>query len=103
LLSKLTGVGVAGQSGTGGASSITAVPSPRICLLRMPVLIAVFLWRPSPVIIVWTVLAALQVWIAIKYRSDSPQGQIYYAVSAAIRVEYALYYLGAVIFLSVMT
>ena len=81
---------------------ITAVLSPRIWLLGVPVLAAVFFWRPSPMLILLGVLAAPQVMKALKYRSDSEEAQTYYAVSAAVRTEYAFYYLSLVLFLAVM-
>ncbi len=82
---------------------ITAVLSPRIWLLGVPVLVGLFFWRPSPMLILIAVLAAPQVWKAIKYRSDSDEAQTYYAVSSATRIEYAMYYLGLLLFLAVMT
>lgn len=82
---------------------ITAVLSPRVWLLGIPVMVALFLWRPSPMLILMAVLAAPQAWKAIKYRPDSEEGQTYYAVSSATRIEYGFYYLGLVLFLAVMT
>ncbi|APW43833.1 site-2 protease family protein [Rhodoferax saidenbachensis] len=82
---------------------ITAVLSPRIWLLGVPVLIGVFLWRPSPMLVLIAFLAAPQVWKAIQYRSDSLEAQTYYAVSPAVRLEYASYYMGLTLFLAVMT
>ena len=82
---------------------ITAVLSPRIWLLGVPVLIGVFFWRPSPMLILIAILAYPQVWKAIKYRADSEEAQTYYAVNASTRLEYSFYYLALLLFLSVMT
>lgn len=82
---------------------ITAVLSPRIWLLGVPVLVGIFVWRPSPMLILIAILAAPQIWKAIKYRSDSEEAQTYYAVSPAVRLEYGFYYLGLLLFLAVMT
>jgi Zn-dependent protease len=82
---------------------ITAVLSPRIWLLGVPVLVAVFFWRPSPMLILIAILAYPQVWKAIKYRSDSEEAQTYYAVDASTRIEYSFYFLALLLFLSVMT
>jgi Zn-dependent protease len=82
---------------------ITAVLSPRIWLLGVPVLVALFVWRPSPMLILMAVLAAPQVWKAITFRTDSEEAQTYYAVSSAVKWEYALWYLGLAGFLAVMT
>lgn len=81
---------------------ITAVLSPRIWLLGVPILGAMFWWRPSPMLILLGILAAPQVMKAIRFRADSEEAQTYYAVSSAVRMEYAFYYLGLVLFLAVM-
>jgi Zn-dependent protease len=81
---------------------ITAVLSPRIWLLGVPMLGALFLWRPSPMLILMAFLAAPQVWKAIKYRKDSEEAQTYYAVPTAKKWEYGLIYLGLAGFLAVM-
>jgi Zn-dependent protease len=82
---------------------ITAVISPRTWLLGVPVLAALFIWRPSPMLILVAVLAAPQVWKAIRFRSDSEEARSYYAATAGVRWEYGLYYVALVGFLAVMT
>ncbi len=82
---------------------ITAVLSPRTWLLGVPVLGALFIYRPSPLLILMAILAAPQVWKAITYRSDSEEARTYYATRAGVRWEYALYYIALVGFLAVMT
>ena len=81
---------------------ITAVISPKVWLLGAPILVALFFWRPSPLLILMAVLAAPQVWRAIKFDPNAPENQAYYSVEPAKRVEYALYYLGLAGFLAVM-
>jgi len=81
---------------------ITAVLSPRIWLLGVPVLVALFLWRPSPMLVLMALLAAPQLWKAIRWRSDSEEARTYYAVSTAHKVEYTLLYLGLAAFLALM-
>src|SRR5688572_16432508 len=44
---------------------ITAIISPRVWLLGVPILVGLFFWRPSPLLILMAVLAAPQVWRAI--------------------------------------
>lgn len=82
---------------------ITAVLSPRIWLLGVPVLIGLFMLRPSPLLILVALLAAPQVWKAIRYRSDSPEAQTYYATSTRTKLEYGSYYLILLVFLAMMT
>lgn len=71
---------------------ITAVLTPRIWLLGVPVLIGVFFWHPSPMLILIAILAAPQIMKALKYDPDAAENA-YYDVSAEDRVTYAAYYL----------
>ena len=82
---------------------ITAVLSPRIWLLGVPMLGALFWLNPNPMLLLIGLLAAPQLWKAIRYRRDSLEAQTYYAVSAAKRWEYGLIYLALAGFLAVMT
>ena len=82
---------------------ITAVLTPRIWLLGVPVLIGLFVWRPSPMLLLMALIAAPQVWQAIKFRRDSVEGQTYYNVPTAVKWQYALLYIGLAGFLAVMT
>ncbi len=81
---------------------ITAVLSPRIWFLGVPVLGALYLWRPSPMLILMAVMAAPQLWKAWKFRNDSEEALTYYAVPTAKKWEYALLYIGLAGFLAVM-
>ena len=82
---------------------ITAVLSPRVWLLGVPVLVALFFWRPSPMLVLLAVLAAPQVWKAIRYKSDSDEALTYYAVPLRTKLEYGAYYLLLLAFLALMT
>ena len=82
---------------------ITAVLSPRIWLLGVPVLVALFFWRPSPILILFAILAYPQVMKALRFRKDSIEAQTYYAVPAAVKWEYGTYYLVLAAFLALMT
>lgn len=82
---------------------ITAVLSPRIWLLGVPVLGALFLYRPSPMLLIIALLAAPQVWKAITFKSDSPEAATYYNVSARVKWEYGFYYVALLGFLALMT
>jgi len=82
---------------------ITAVLSPRIWLLGVPVLVALFFWRPSPILILFAILAYPQVMKALRFRKDSIEAQTYYAVPTAVKWEYGTYYLVLAAFLALMT
>lgn len=81
---------------------ITAVLSPRIWLLGVPVLGALFLWRPSPMLILMALLAAPQVLKAWRYDPQGEEAKTYYAVPVAKKWEYGFMYLGLAAFLAVM-
>ena len=82
---------------------ITAVLTPRVWLLGVPVLGALFWYRPSPMLLIIAVLAAPQVWKALTYRRDSAEAQTYYAVGASVRWRYGLIYVVLTAFLALAT
>ncbi len=81
---------------------ITAVLTPRVWLVGVPVLVALVFWRPSPMLVLVAVLAAPQVMRAWKYDPKDPANQQYYAVSGETRLTYSVYYIGLLAFLAVM-
>lgn len=81
---------------------ITAVISPRLWLLGVPILVALFFYRPSPLLILMAVLAAPQVIKAFKYDPQAPENMVYYGVKAETRLTYAAYYLALAGFLAIM-
>ena len=82
---------------------ITAIISPRVWLLGVPILVAVFYFYPSPLLILLAILAAPQVMKAWKYDPDAPENAYYRNVSTESRIAYGMYYLGLTGFLAVMT
>ncbi|TVO64979.1 site-2 protease family protein [Denitromonas ohlonensis] len=81
---------------------MTAVISRKMWLLGAPLLIGLFFWRPSPMLILIALLAAPQLWRALK-GEDAMPADYYAATPAGTRAEYALIYLGLVSFLAVMS
>jgi Zn-dependent protease len=79
---------------------ITAAISRRVWLVGVPVLIALFIWRPSPILILMAVLAAPQVWRSLK---NEPETNEYYQVPAQKRFEYGLLYVGLIGYLAIMS
>ncbi|MGZ5171430.1 MAG: site-2 protease family protein [Burkholderiales bacterium] len=82
---------------------ITAIISPRVWLLGAPILVALFWWRPSPLLILMVVLAAPHVWKAWRFDPNAPDNQTYYSVAPAKRLEYGAYYIGLCAFLALMS
>jgi Zn-dependent protease len=80
---------------------VTAVISPRLWLVGVPILVALFLWRPSPLLILMAIFAAPNVMKALRGIRD-PREEAYYAVAADVRVQYGLFYLGLAAFLALM-
>ena len=82
---------------------ITAVLSPKLWLLGVPVLLGLFWFNPSPVLILIAVMAAPQVIKAWRYDPHDPAHADYYRASSETRLSYATAYIGLLGFLSVMT
>lgn len=82
---------------------ITAVLSPRIWLLGVPILLAMFWWKPSPIFLLIAFMAFPQIRLALKYDPKDPANAAYYGISAENRLFYASFYVLLVAFLSVMT
>lgn len=81
---------------------ITAVLSPRLWLVGIPILIAVFVWRPSPLLIMMAIIAAPQLLKALRLNSKDPETAAYYSASLETRLTYGTYYLALTAFLAVM-
>lgn len=82
---------------------VTAIISPRVWLLGVPIMVAFFFYHPSPMFIIIALLAAPQVMKAIKYDPQAPENIAYYSVSPSTRWSYGAYYLLLLIFLAIMT
>ena len=82
---------------------ITAVLSPRIWLLGVPILVALFFYRPSPLLLLMAILAAPQVMQAWRYDPNAPENRAYYSVKTEQRIIYGIYYIALAAFLAVMS
>jgi Zn-dependent protease len=82
---------------------ITAILSPRVWLLGVPILVGLFFWRPSPLLILMALLAAPQVVKAFRYNPQDPENLRYYGVPTVKRLEYGAWYLGLAAFLAIMS
>jgi Zn-dependent protease len=80
---------------------VMAAISPKLWFIGLPMLIGLFIWKPSPMIILIGLFALPQLWNAFTNRAllDSQ----YYQVPNNIKVNYAIQYLALVIFLTVLT
>jgi Zn-dependent protease len=81
---------------------VTAVISPRLWLVGAPMLIALFFYNPSPLLILMAILAAPNVVKAIRGIRDAHEAA-YYTVRPEVRLQYAALYLGLAGFLAIMS
>ncbi|HTT42827.1 MAG TPA: site-2 protease family protein [Steroidobacteraceae bacterium] len=80
---------------------ITAAISPRLWLLGAPLLVALFFYSPSPLLILMAILAlpnVLKAWRGL----HAPEESAYYAVRAETRVSYGALHLGLAASLAIM-
>ena len=82
---------------------ITAVLSPRVWLLGVPILGALFFYRPSPMLVLVALIAAPQVMRAWKYDPNTPENAAYYSTSLETKLTYGLFYLAIAGFTAVMS
>jgi len=80
---------------------VTAIISPKVWLAGVPLLAALFFYRPSPMLILIGVPAYPQIKAAIWGNPNLPPA--YYEVPTETRVNYAVLYLGLVAFLAMMS
>ncbi len=81
---------------------ITAVLGPRIWFLGVPVLVALFLFRPSPLLLIVALLAGPQLLAAWRHDPNAPDAKAYYEVGSAARWRYGIWYLGLAGLLALM-
>jgi hypothetical protein len=82
---------------------ITAIISPRVWLVGAPQMLALLLYRPSPMLFVIAVIALPQLIKAWKYDPSAPENMAYYGVPLQTKLEYGSLYLALAAFLAVMT
>jgi Zn-dependent protease len=82
---------------------VLAVIGPRIWLLGVPLLVALFAYQPSPMLLVVGILTLPRLVKAWRFDPSSPENQAYYTLPASKKLEYGGMYLGLVGALSIMT
>lgn len=80
---------------------ISAAISPKLWLAGVPILIGLFFYRPSPLLILIAILAAPQVWKVIRGH-ETEEERAYYVTSAETRFSYGLTYIALAGFLAIM-
>jgi Zn-dependent protease len=82
---------------------ITAILSPRMWLIGAPVLLGLFLWRPSPLLVVMAIMAAPQILVALRHNPATPETQAYYAAPLESKISYGALYIALAGFLAIMS
>lgn len=82
---------------------ITAIISPKVWLAGIPLLAAMFLYRPSPMLIMIAILAYPQLKRAFAKDGEAGMPAGYYDVPTTTRINYGVLYLGLVAFLALMS
>ena len=82
---------------------ITAVLSPRIWFLGVPVLAAFWFYHPSPLLLVIGLIALPRLMEAWRYDPTAPANRAYYGVPLAAKIEYTGLYLVLVLVLAILT
>jgi Zn-dependent protease len=82
---------------------ITAIISPRVWLIGAPLMLALLIYRPSPVLLIVAILAAPQLIKAWKYDPKAPENLAYYGVPLETKLEYGGLYLALTAYLGIMT
>jgi Zn-dependent protease len=82
---------------------ITAIISPRIWFLGAPIMLALLVWRPSPVLLLIAIISLPQLMKAWHYDPKAPENVAYYGVAPQTKLEYGVAYLALTAFLGIMT
>jgi Zn-dependent protease len=82
---------------------ITAVLSPRVWLLGLPILVAFWFYHPSPLLVLIGLMALPHLMQAWRYDASAPANRAYYGVSLATKIEYAGLYLVLVLVLAILS
>jgi Zn-dependent protease len=82
---------------------ITAVISPRVWLIGAPIMLAMLIYRPSPILILVAIIAFPQLAKAWKYDPTAPENAAYYSVPLQTKLEYSALYFALTAYLSIMT
>jgi Zn-dependent protease len=82
---------------------ITAVLSPRIWFLGVPLLAAFWYYHPSPLLLLIGIMALPRLMEAWRYDPNAPENQAYYGVSLVTKSEYTGLYLVLVLVLAIIT
>jgi Zn-dependent protease len=82
---------------------ITAIISPRVWLVGAPMMLAMLIYSPSPVLIIIAIIAFPQLMKAWRYDPKARENIAYYGVPLQSKLEYGCLYLALTAYLCIMT
>jgi len=82
---------------------MTAILSPRIWFVGVPLMLGLMFYRPSPLLVLIAIAAIPSLKSAWHYDPHAPEHAAYYNAPAATRLEYGAFYLALAGFLAIMT
>ena len=82
---------------------MTAILSPRVWFLGAPLMLALILYRPSPLLVVLLIAAIPALKQAWNYDPKAEENVRYYSAPLSTKLEYGAFYIGLAAFLAYMT
>lgn len=82
---------------------MTAILSPRIWFIGVPIMLALMLYRPSPLLVLICIAAIPALKKAWHFDKNSEENSAYYSATLAMKTEYGVFYIGLAAYLALMT
>jgi Zn-dependent protease len=82
---------------------MTAILTPRVWFIGVPLMLALMLYRPSPLLFLIAIAAIPALRHAWNYDPKAPENRAYYNASGETRLQYGFFYLGLAAYLALMT
>ena len=79
---------------------VVSVISPKIWYLGIPILLIIFYFNPSPMLLIIAILAIPRIWEAFQNKSIESD---YFSSNQKIKIQYGFYYISLIVFLSVLS
>ena len=79
---------------------VVSVISPKIWYLGIPILLIIFYFNPSPMLLIIAILAIPRIWEAFQNKSIESD---YFSSNQQLKIQYGFYYISLIVFLSVLS
>ena len=81
---------------------VTAVLFPKLWLLGIPLLVGLFFYSPSPLLIMIAIMGIPRVWYVLRGNREEREECAYYEASPGTKIFYGIFYICLIIFLVLM-